>query len=105
MSSENRKQKLSSSSSRGFQSWWPEDYGMISSNDKALCVLCSDTVVCRTSSVKRHFETNHKDLNLKTKEEQKEVISKAVKERKIQSSKLKIFISGSSNVTAASYIV
>ena len=105
MSSENKKQKLSSFSSRGFQSCWAEDYGMISCNDKALCVLCSDTVVCRTSSVTRHFETNHKDPNLKTKEEQKEVISKALKERKTQSSKLKKFIGGSSNVTTASYIV
>ena len=105
MSSENKKQKLSSSSSRGFQSWWTEDYGMICSNDKAVCVLCSNTVVCRTSSVKRHFETNHKDLNLKAKEEQKQVISKALKEKKIQSSNLMKFIGGSSNVTAASYIV
>ena len=47
----------------------------------------------------------NKDLNLKTKEEQKEVISKALKERKIQSSKLKKFIGGSSNVTVASYVV
>ena len=78
---ENKKQKLLSSSSPGFRSWWTEDYGMISSNDKAVCV---NTVVCRTSSVKRHFETNHKNLNLKTKEEQKEVISEALKERKIQ---------------------
>ena len=85
MSSENKKQKLSSSSSRGFQSWWTEDYGMISSNDKVVCVLCLNTVVCRTSSVKWHFETNHKDLNLITKEEQKEVVSKALKEQKIQS--------------------
>ena len=82
MSSENKKQKLSSSSNRGFQSFWTENYGMICSNDKAVCVLCSNTVVCRTSSVKRHFETNHKDLNLKTKEEQKQVISKALKEKK-----------------------
>ena len=78
---------------------------MISSNDRAVCVLCSNTVVCRTSLVKRHFKTNHKDLNLKTKEEQKEVISKALKERKIQSSNLIKFIGGSSNVAAASYIV
>ena len=78
---------------------------MISINDKAICVLCSNTVVCRTSSVKWHFETNHKDLNLKMKEEQKEVIFKAFKERQIQSSNLMKFIGGSSNVAAASYIV
>ena len=105
MSSQNKKQKLSSSSSRGSRSWCTEDYGMISSNDKAVCVLCSNTIVCRTSSVKRHFETNHREHNLKTKDEQKEVISEALKERKIQSSNLIKFIGGSSNAAAASYIV
>ena len=78
---------------------------MISSDDKAVWVLCCNKVVCRTSSVKRHFETNHKDLYLKTKEEQREIISKAYKEKKMQSSNLMKFIGGSSNVTAASYIV
>ena len=69
MPSENKMQKLLSYSSRGFQSWWTEDYGMIRSNDGAVYVLGSNTVVCRTSSGKWHFETNHTDLNLKTKEE------------------------------------
>ena len=78
---------------------------MISSDDKAVCVLCCNKVVCRTSSVKRHFETNHRDFYLKTKEEQREIISKAYKEKKMQSSNLMKFIGGSSNVTAASYIV
>ena len=105
MSRENKKLKLSSSSSRGFQSCWTEEYGMISNDDKAVCVLCYNKVVCRTSSVKRHFETNHKDLYLKTKEEQREIISKVCKEKKMQSSNLMKFIGGSSNVTAASYIV
>ena len=67
MSRENKKLKLSSSSSRGFQNWWTEEYGMICSDDKAVCVVCCNKVVCRTSSVKRHFETNHKDLYLKRK--------------------------------------
>ena len=105
MSRENKKLKLSSFSSRGFQSWWTEEYGMISSDDKAVCVLCCNKVVCRTSSVKRHFKTNHKDLYLKTKEERREIISKACKEKKMRSSNLMKFIVGSSNVTAASYIV
>ena len=78
---------------------------MISSGDNAVCVLCCNKVVCRTSSGKRHFETNHKDLYLKTKEKQREIISKACKEKKMQSSNLMKFIGGSSNVTAASYIV
>ena len=79
---------------------------MISSDDIAVCVLCCNKVVCRRSSVKRHFETNYKDLYyLKTKEEQREIISKACKEKKMQSSNPMKFIDGSSNVTAASYIV
>ena len=80
MSSKNKKQKLSSFTSRWFQSWWTEEYGMISSNNKAVCVLCCN--VCRTSSVKRHFKTNLKNLYLKTKEEQKEFMSKACKDKK-----------------------
>ena len=104
MSKENKKLTLSSASSRGFQSWWTEEYGMISSDDKAACVLCCNKVVCRTSSVERHFETNYEDLYLKTKKEQREIISKAYK-KKMQLSNLMKFIEGSSDVTAASYIV
>ena len=72
---------------------------MISSDDKAVCVLCCNKVVCRTSSVKRQR------LFLKTKEEKREIISEACKEKKMQSLNLMKFIGGSSNVAAASYIV
>ena len=46
-------------SGREFQEWWTQRYGMIKKQDKAFCVMCSDSVVCRTSSVKRHYESNH----------------------------------------------
>jgi hypothetical protein len=57
-----KKQKRSNegSSSRDFQDWWSERFGMIKNCDKALCILCSASVVCRTFSVKQHYETVHK---------------------------------------------
>ncbi|XP_069181810.1 general transcription factor II-I repeat domain-containing protein 2A-like [Procambarus clarkii] len=36
---------------REFKEYWTEKFGMIMKDDKALCIFCSDTVVCRTSSV------------------------------------------------------
>jgi hypothetical protein len=50
------------SSSRDFQEWWRKRFGMIKKSDRALCVLCSKSVVCRTSSIKQHYETVHKLL-------------------------------------------
>ena len=44
---------------RTFQPSWRDDYGFIQQRDRAVCVLCLDAVVMRTSSVKRHFETTH----------------------------------------------
>ncbi|GFS92533.1 general transcription factor II-I repeat domain-containing protein 2A [Trichonephila clavipes] len=65
MASSTKKQKVyDSKCSREFQTWWAEKDGMINKGHKAVCVLCSETVVCRTSSVKRHFETNHKSFLL-----------------------------------------
>ncbi|GFU99697.1 uncharacterized protein TNCV_977921 [Trichonephila clavipes] len=57
---------------------------MINKGDKEVCVLCSGTVVCRTSSVKRHFETNHKSFCEKSEPEQKELIASAIKDRNKQ---------------------
>ncbi|GFV35411.1 uncharacterized protein TNCV_3204431 [Trichonephila clavipes] len=54
---------------------------MTSKGDKAVCVFCSGTVVRGTSSVKRHFETNHKSFYEKTEPEQKELIASAIKDR------------------------
>lgn len=46
-------------SSREFQNSWTEDYGMVKKGVKAVYILCSTTIACRTLSVKRHYETNH----------------------------------------------
>ena len=53
-----------SGSGHKFQPYWTEKFGMVESNGKAMCVLCENKVVCRTSNVKRHLETCHTDLPL-----------------------------------------
>jgi hypothetical protein len=65
-----KKQKcsLEGRSGRHFQEWWTEIYGMINKGNKLLCVLCSESVVCRTSSATRYYETSHEWLHKKKKE-------------------------------------
>ncbi|GFW28967.1 general transcription factor II-I repeat domain-containing protein 2A [Trichonephila clavipes] len=65
---------------------------MINKGDKVVCVLCSGTVVCRTSSVKRHFETNRKSFVRKANQS-KELIASAIKDKKINSRRLSLNIS------------
>ncbi|KAL7634403.1 UNVERIFIED_CONTAM: hypothetical protein RMT77_014780 [Armadillidium vulgare] len=60
---------------REFKEYWTEKFGMVEKGNKALCIFCSETVVCRTSSVKRHFECVHKNLSSKPEEEQRMLIS------------------------------
>ncbi|GFX76386.1 general transcription factor II-I repeat domain-containing protein 2A [Trichonephila clavipes] len=76
---------------------------MINKGDKAVCVLCSGTVVCRTSSVKRHFETNHKSFCEKSEPEQKEFIASAIKDRNKQSMSTFKYVSKNCHTSAASY--
>ncbi|GFY30168.1 general transcription factor II-I repeat domain-containing protein 2A [Trichonephila clavipes] len=76
---------------------------MINKGDKAVCVLCSGTVVCRTSSVKRHFETNHKSFCEKSEPEQKELIASAIKDRNKQSTSMFKYVSKNCHSSAASY--
>ena len=60
---------------RVFQNYWTEKFGVIEKDNKALCIFCLEKVVCRTSSVKRHFESFHNNINKKTKEEKRELIN------------------------------
>ncbi|GFU07795.1 general transcription factor II-I repeat domain-containing protein 2A [Trichonephila clavipes] len=76
---------------------------MINKGDKAVCVLCSGTVVYRTSSVKRHFETNHKSFCEKSEPEQKELIASAIKDRNKQSTSMFKYVSKNCHTSAASY--
>ena len=36
---------------RIFQKYWTEKFGVIEKNNKALCMFCFETDVCRTSSL------------------------------------------------------
>ncbi|XP_069157024.1 SCAN domain-containing protein 3-like [Procambarus clarkii] len=92
---------------REFKEYWTEKFGMIKKDDKALCIFCSYTVVCRTSSVKRHFENVHKNLSNKTEGEQRELISRELRKTKTQAETFMNYISGrpSSNLVAASFEV
>ncbi|GFY16481.1 general transcription factor II-I repeat domain-containing protein 2A [Trichonephila clavipes] len=104
MASSTKKQKVQDSKcSREFQTWWAEKYGMINKSDKAMCVLCSGTVVCRTSSVKQHFETNHKPFCEKSEPEQKELIASAIKDRNKQPTSIFKYVSKNCHTSAASY--
>nr|XP_015920285.1 general transcription factor II-I repeat domain-containing protein 2A-like [Parasteatoda tepidariorum] len=76
---------------------------MISKGDKAVCVLYSGTVVCRTSSVKRHFETNHKFVSQKSEPEQKELIASAMRDRNKQSTSMIKYVGKNCPTSAASY--
>jgi len=78
---------------------------MVKKGDKAVCILCSKAIVCRISSVKRHYETNHNFLLKKTKEEQKEYILQAIKNNNLQTNTLLKFVSSDSNIAAASFAV
>jgi hypothetical protein len=94
-----------SGSERDFQEWWTPKYGMILKNNKSLCVLCSESVVCRTSSVKRHFETIHKTLLTKSADEQKSYIARALCNKNLQSNTLVKFVKSSDSLISASFDV
>ena len=102
-----KKPKLSNEagSGRDFQDWWSDRYGMTEHRGKALCVMCSETVVYRTSSVKCHFETKHEWLLEKSETEQKEYISREMKNKNMQSSTFVKFTKCTSNLVAASFEV
>ena len=66
-----------------------------------------EKVVCRTSSVKRHFESVHNNINKKTREEKRELINSELSKTKKQADNFMNFILGrsSSNLVAASFEV
>ncbi|GFY17053.1 DUF4371 domain-containing protein [Trichonephila clavipes] len=55
------------------------------------------------SSVKRHFETNHKSFCEKSEPEQKELIASAIKDRNKQSASMFKYVSKNCHTSAASY--
>ena len=107
MSGPSAKKSCSIEDVRVFQKYWTEKFGVIEKNNKALCIFCFETVVCRTSSVKRHFESVHNNISNKTKEKKRELISSTFSKTKKQANNLINFISGrsSSNLVAANFEV
>lgn len=71
--------------------------------DKSQCDLCYEVIVSRRSSIKRHFETNHKEISELNIAKKKEVISQRLKDIKNQSNLLCKFVNTSNNVTEASF--
>ena len=69
---------------------------------RAVCTLCCENVVCRTSSIKRHFETKH-DKTYKDPADRAEAIKRAVTRYGKQSSSLQVFANSQGHVTEASY--
>lgn len=78
---------------------------MMKSKNNALCALCGNTVVCRTSSVKRHYETTHSFLLSKSDSEQKEYIAREVKNKNLQSNSFTTFLKHTNYLVAASFEV
>ena len=80
---------------------------MIEKDNKALCIFCFETVFCKTSSVKRHFESVHYNISNKTEKGKKELISNTLSKTKKQANNFMNFMSGrsSSNLVAASFEV
>ena len=60
------------------------DFGFVSRDDQTVCALCCQNVVCRTSSIKRHFETKH-EKSFKDDAEKIESLKKAVSRYEKQS--------------------
>uniref|UniRef100_H2YQ88 DUF4371 domain-containing protein n=1 Tax=Ciona savignyi TaxID=51511 RepID=H2YQ88_CIOSA len=87
---------------RSFQESWTLDFGFVSRDDRAVCALCCQNVVCRTSSLKRHFETKH-EKSFKDDAEKKESLKKAVSRYQKQSSIFKKAIQSSNRTTESSY--
>ena len=89
---------------RQFQESWITDFGFVCRNDRAVCALCCENVVCHISSIKRLFETKHKKF-FKNDSEKNEVLKKAVSRYEKRSSIFKKAIRSTNQTTESSYKV
>jgi hypothetical protein len=87
---------------RPFQENWTEEYGFVGQKDRAVCAFCCESVACRTSSVKRHFQTKHQ-FKFKTSEEKSEAIKKAISGFEKQTSILSKAVGMKIKATECSY--
>ena len=90
-------------SGRLFREEWTKLFGAIERNGKALCTLCGDSVVCRTLSVKRHFETNHKNIAEIKETEKQEYLANELKKYHSQRNNFMNFISKPNHLMYASF--
>ncbi|KAM6176971.1 protein FAM200B-like [Erethizon dorsatum] len=98
-----KKAKLKTDSGRSFQEAWTESFGVIERNGKASCILCSKSVVCRTSSVRRHFDTNHKSIAELGETERKEFLEGKLRKYHFQYLSFCNYLSKTNHLTAASF--
>ena len=71
---ENKKQKLDLGN---FQDSWTNEYGFLQQKNRDVCVICCVSVVCRASSVQRHFQTKYQST-FNNNNEKCEAIKRAV---------------------------
>ena len=68
MSGPSAKKRRSVKDVRVFQKYWTQKFFVIEKDNKALSIFCLETVVCRTSSIKRHFESVHNNISNRNEE-------------------------------------
>ena len=91
----------SAKKSRLFQDRWQEEYGFIQIGEKVACAICGDTIVARTSSVQRHFNTTHlQSLTTMDLVDRKEYLKNKVSAFQKQQTSILTFVKDS-NVPAA----
>ena len=87
---------------RSVQECWTTDFGFVSRDDRAVCMHCCQNIVCRTSSIQRHFKTKH-EKSFKDDAEKIESLKKAASRFEKQNSIFKKVISGANRTTESSY--
>ena len=87
---------------RPFRYSWTQEFGFVFVKDRAVCTLCCENVVCRTSNVKLHFETKH-EKTFKDQADKVASIKRAVSRYGKQASSFKVFTTARDHGTEASY--
>lgn len=89
---------------RNFQESWTNSYGFLLQKDRAVCALCYESVVCRRSSVQRHFQVKH-ESSFKNTDEKFEAIKRAVSGFKKQKTFFKQIVGTKNKATVCSYTI
>ncbi|GFU96140.1 general transcription factor II-I repeat domain-containing protein 2A [Trichonephila clavipes] len=77
--------------------------GSIKAKKRCVFYVLEQWYTDHISSVKRHFETNHKSFCEKSEPEQKELVASAIKDRNKQSTSMFKYVSKNCHRSAASY--